>query len=215
MNEILIGKYDVGLSVEQERLVIEFARAGMDTLELCYMLGFQPNRMLRHARANKDFHDALRQAEEEGKKISKLDVYITLVENGYKTRLAYRLSGLNAEQVGQIRRENDRFDIRCREAEAFAKEALESSVYKRAIEGDNILSMFLLKAMDPTKYRETQRHVDEKPEADRTVDEKFAIATAIAFALRDAAEGAAAAAKAEGGSDRGEQAMDPPGRPAD
>jgi len=211
----IYAKFDRPLDSNQEQALIECVRAGMKAEEACWMMKFHPGRMVQHLKKDAEFYAAFKAAEEEGAQINKFELYVVLLENGRKSRIAARLAGLAGYQIVQMRKENDEFDLRVREADAIAHEALETEAYRRAVDGSDTLLIFMLKAGDPAKYRETQRHVDEDKEPPTDAIEKFEHAQRIVFALRLAASGEAAGHRPGNEQDHRKSPVDPAGGPAD
>lgn len=207
-------KFDYPLTPEQESALIECVRAGMVAKHVCWMMKFHPSRLIRHLQKHPEFHKAFKAAEQEGEEVDKFQLYLILIENGRKSSVATRLAGITGRAVELKRRADDSFDIAFREAELYAHEALETEAYRRAADGSDVLLMFMLKAGDPAKYRETQRKVDEEKEAPTDELENLEHGKRIAFALRLAAPRQAEGDRPRDGQDHREPPVDTASGPA-
>jgi hypothetical protein len=81
-------------------------------------------------------------------------LFIEKLEEVYGYATASRQIGMDPTTMRRWRRDDSEFEEACTLARVSAKENLESSMYTRAMKGDTTAGIFMLKAMDPLKYRD-------------------------------------------------------------
>lgn len=84
-------------------------------------------------------------------------LFLRMLRNTGNVRAAAEQLGLSSQAVRRARAANPLFDQAVLDALEDAAELLEHAAFQRALAGDNLMTIFLLKGMKPDKYRENQR----------------------------------------------------------
>ena len=204
---------------ERREIVVCLSRGFrlMPTLQKFGIAKFEFDAYINDA-ANADFRKAIEEAIKvglflyEGGNINPFELFLELISEGYSKRVAHKITATTGDQWGLALREKPELAIRYRESEEESTNGLEQEAYRRAVDGSDLLMIFLLKARKPDMYREKWMPRGGDGDPTENID-RFELGRRLAFSLRSSAEASSGADAGNGEPHHRGPKVGPDGRP--